>query len=110
MKTFVLVARVGFVGALVPSGVIYLVSTRALMIAGESRCAGHETIRGFSTENFFFFLCLSGAAGLTIVGFMAWGKVGLLRKFFANPASPPFKLGSIQLTRDLASAYVWLVA
>lgn len=110
MKAFVLVARLGFVVALVPFGVICLVSTRALMIAGESRCAGHEAIRGYSTEDFFLFLCLIGAVYLTMVGLMAWGKGGLLRKFFANPASPPLKLGTIQFTRDLASAYVWLVA
>jgi hypothetical protein len=109
MKSFVLVARMGFVVAWLPSCVIYLVSIRAITIAGQGRCAGHETTRGFPTAGFFLFFCVISALWLAIIGILAWGRGRLFTRLLGASGLPPVKFLFMQFPHDVFAAYFWLL-
>ncbi len=109
MKSFVHMARLGFVVAWLPLGMIFLVSIRAIIFAGQGRCAGHETTRGFPTEMFFLFFCAISVLWLAIIGVLAWGKGRLFARLMGTPDSSPVNSLFMNIPHDVATAYFWLL-
>ena len=106
MRTFVGVARVGFVAAIALAAITMTLSY--LTAAAAPKCTGREWLEGYGMRDF---------VGLSLVcvwvvvpfGIAALGRSPRLRKLFEDYDVPVFELASTQVTFGMVVAYSSLI-